>query len=341
MSQFTDVSPIERLELFLRNNNQQSEIEQLTPDASTREYFRINWNGEKAIACVYPFNELCQGQFAACLDVTNVFQIQNLPVARILYASNEDESIIVHEDFGDRILRDTLVNASRERRKELLNAALSLIARIQMATETAFEQNSISSKLKFDEEKLNWELDFFKTHYFETLRGTPLAPDVDASLSREFAELSRELEAYATVLTHRDFHAANLMLGEDDELKIIDHQDARLGSVAYDPVSLLLDRITIPPNQDWLNEKKQYFLAEREKLGLAPIEFASFDYQFELMTIQRCLKAIGTFSFQSANRGRTYFIQYINPMLEVVLSASKRLAKFPTLQKVIEESLSK
>jgi len=83
---------------------------------------------------------------------------------------------------------------------------------------------------KFDTEKLNWELDFFKTHYFDTYLKHPLSPSEDAKLAKEFAELAGELESYASVLCHRDFHAANLMLDSRDRMRIIDHQDARIGS---------------------------------------------------------------------------------------------------------------
>lgn len=324
----------ERLENFLLEQNQISKIEQLTPDASTREYFRIVWQGKPAIACVYPFDELGETQFNACLDVTNVFLTSDLPVAEI-YISDPSKRIIIHEDFGDTILRSALANSFG--RETLINQAISLIAKIQAATKNAYDAASICSKLKFDKEKLLWELDFFKTHYFVTLRQTPLSDEENTTLENEFAELSAELENRARVLCHRDFHAANLMLA-NGELKIIDHQDARIGSVAYDLVSLLLDRVTETPSDKWLDEKKEFFLNEREKLGLEIINVLDFDYEFQLMTVQRCLKAIGTFSFQSANRGKTHFIQYINPMFRIVLNACRKLEKFPSLQNIIENN---
>lgn len=98
----------QRLERFLTENNQPIDVNQLTPDASTREYFRISWQGETAIACVYPQDEQGKTQFAACLDVTEVFLSENLPVARI-YSADEEKEIIVHEDFGNTILREVLL----------------------------------------------------------------------------------------------------------------------------------------------------------------------------------------------------------------------------------------
>lgn len=322
-----------RLEQFLESRGESKQIEQLTPDASTREYFRIGWRGGSAIACIYPVPFIAAEQ--SYLDVTRLFLASGLPVAQVL---DFDEGIgaIVIEDFGDRILRDEINETTAEWREELIDRAIDLIPHIQAATQTAFDTNSIASQLKFDAEKLNWELDFFKTHYFTTLKKNPLDAEIDIALTKEFDEIARELESKATVLCHRDFHAANLMLDQNGELRIIDHQDARIGSPTYDLVSLLLDRVTEPPSVEWLAVKRRRFLAGRESLGLATIDQAAFTEEFRLQTIQRCLKAVGTFSFQSANRGKTYFVPFIRPMFQIVLRAVENLDRFPTLLRVVK-----
>ncbi|HUR96623.1 MAG TPA: phosphotransferase, partial [Pyrinomonadaceae bacterium] len=225
------------------------------------------------------------------------------------------------------------------RREILTLKAVAMIPQIQAATQKAFELDSIASRLKFDTEKLMWELDFFKTHYFTTYKGEPLAEEDGDALAAEFLELSRELETKARVLCHRDFHAANLMLDRDGELRIIDHQDARLGSVAYDLVSFLLDRVTEAPPAEWLSEKRKFFLEERERAGLERIDAGAFADEFRLQTVQRCLKAIGTFSFQSMNRGKTYFVPFIKPMFEIVLRAIENLDRFPTLRQIVDEQI--
>lgn len=322
----------QRLEKFLSERNQPLNIRQLTPDASVREYFRVQWNNAPAIACVYP--EPFSAKEQTYLDVTNLFLTGNLPVAAI-YDFDESLAVVIQEDFGDTILRDALLKSDDEKREELLNEAIGLIAKIQAATGKAHELNSIASRLKFDEEKLSWELNFFKTHYFETFRKTKLTESDDKALTVEFSEISKELETRAAVLCHRDFHAANLMIDTADKLRIIDHQDARIGSATYDLVSLLLDRVLQTPDKHWLKTKKRFFLNEREKLNLEFIVFVEFEKEFQLQTIQRCLKAVGTFSFQSVNRGKTYFIPFIEPLLQIVLEACRQLGKFPNLQRII------
>jgi len=325
-----------RLEQFLSARHEPIDIDQLTPDASTREYFRVGWSGAKAIACVYPDAFVVAEQ--SYLDVTKLFLECGLPVAEVL-DHDEKLGVIVLEDLGDSILREEISEADPESREDLINNAITLIPSIQAVTKAAYDMKSIASRLKFDEEKLLWELDFFKTHYFTTYRSEPLSADDDAKLVKEFTEISRELESKAKVLCHRDFHAANLMLDGENRLRIIDHQDARIGSAAYDLVSLLLDRVTEPPTAEWLAEKRRFFLTERERIGLGHIDEAEFAEEFRLQTIQRCLKAVGTFSFQSAKRGKTYFVPFIKPMFEIVVRAIENLDRFPHLRGIIEKQI--
>jgi len=332
MSRVFTEAAIARLRKFLADNSQKTEIEVLTPDASTREYFRVTWKNQLAIACVY--GEAFKAAEHSYLDVTSLFLAGNLPVAEV-YKFDENSGIVIQEDFGDVILRDFLQQSGEATRDVFLNRAVSLIAEIQSATALAFELDSIASRLKFDEEKLLWELNFFKTHYFETFRRTKLSRPDDDDLNEEFIELAQTLSRRASVLCHRDFHAANLMLDRENQLRIIDHQDARIGAASYDLVSLLLDRVLDAPAPGWLDEKKNFFLAQREKLGLEKINRENFDDEFQLQTVQRCLKAIGTFSFQSVKRGKTYFIPYIEPMFSIVRRAAEKSKRFPNLQNII------
>lgn len=321
-----------RLTKFLSLRGVSGDALQLTADASTREYFRIPWNQGKAIACVYPEPFVPAEQ--NYLDVTRLFQLSGLPVPAI-YDIDGELGVIVQEDLGDSVLRDVMIASKPAPRDRLLNEAISLIARIQTATEKAYETGSVVSRLKFDREKLLWELNFFKVNYFETYLRRPLSVHDDRQLSAEFEELATELGSFASVLCHRDFHAANLMIDSQGKMRIIDHQDARIGSAAYDLVSLLLDRITEAPPREWLAEKRLYFLDVRRKLGLPKLDEEEFAYEFRMQTIQRCLKAAGTFSYQSVNRGKTYFVPFIKPMFAISRRGAESLGRFPVIQQII------
>lgn len=333
-----ELSASERLLEFLGKHGIKGKlIVPLTPDASTRSYFRIPWKKGKAVAAVYP--EPFDPDFHPYLDVTRLFLDSSIPVPEI-YAVDGESGLIIQEDLGDRQLFQVYEGAPKEECDEYKERAVSLIAQIQKATDAANEKQSIASRLAFDEAKLSWELDFFVEHYFGSLRHEELRHAEAAELKAELNDISAELAARPRVLCHRDFHAANLMVDGNDQLRIVDHQDARMGPVTYDLVSFLLDRRLEPPSFAELRAYRLFLLEERRSLGLGALDPDEVAREFRLMTIQRGLKAIGTFSYQSAVCGRAAtYEHYIQPTLFIVLQAADWLDRFPALRRMLRERL--
>jgi hypothetical protein len=126
------------------------------------------------------------------------------------------------------------------------------------------------------------------------------------------------------------------MLDRKDRLRVVDHQDARMGPASYDLVSLLLDRQPVQPSLAELRDHRLFFLEERRQLGLDALDPDEFARQFRLMSIQRGLKAVGTFSYQTAVCGRGAFYEhFIDPTLLIVAQAAEWLERFPTLRRMI------
>jgi N-acetylmuramate 1-kinase len=314
------------------------EVIPLTPDASTRQYYRIGWKKRTAIAAVYqePFDP----EFHPYLDVTRLFLDCEIPVPEI-YEVDGQAGIIVQEDLGDRQLFQVYEDESDDQCDEYKEQAIALIARIQKATERAYQTQSISSRLAFDEAKLSWELDFFFDHFFGSLRGEDLRHAETAELKAELNDIAAELAAVPRVLCHRDYHASNLMIDNQNRIRIVDHQDARMGPASYDLVSFLLDRQPCPPSLAELRSHRLFFLDERRAVGLEAIDPDDFALEFRLMTIQRGLKATGTFSYQTAVCGRAgVYESFIQPTLEIVLQAAEWLERFPTLRRMIKERIN-
>jgi len=329
----------ERLEAYLagRFGARYKNITALTPDASTREYFRIPWDKGNAVAAVYP--EPFDASVHPYLDVTRLFGDCNLPVPEV-YDVDADAGIIVQEDLGSRQLCQVFETATDEERESLLEQATDIIARIQAATATAFERDSIASRLAFDEAKLSWELNFFFKHYFGSYRKETLTHGQEAELKAELNDVAAELSACPRVLCHRDYHTANLMLDPQNRVRVVDHQDARMGPASYDLVSLLLDRQPGPPSLAEVRSHRLFFLDTRRPYGLEPIDPDDFSKEFRLMTIQRGLKAVGTFSCQTAVYGRGLFYErHIHPTFLIVLQAAEWLERFPVLQRMIKERI--
>ncbi len=159
-------------------------------------------------------------------------------------------------------------------------------------------------KIAFDVEKLTWELNFFVKHFLEGYRGISLSPAERAALDEEWAAIATELESEPRVLCHRDYHSRNLMFCEGS-LYIIDFQDARMGPDTYDLVSLLRDSY-VDLTEPQIEELTAYFLALK-----GSSDGAAFRRRFDLMALQRNLKALGTFGYQTLSRQNPVYIQYV------------------------------
>ena len=325
--------------LFLaaRGRVNEGDVHALTPDASARVYFRFPWKRKTAIAAVYP--EPFDPNFHPYLDVTRLFLECDVPVPEVLEVG-APEGIIVQEDLGDRQLRLVYESAPEEDCEAYKDKAIGLIAQIQAGTGRAHERNSIASRLAFDEAKLSWELGFFFEHYFGSLRKETLSHGEAAELKAEMNDIAAELSARPRVLCHRDYHTFNLMVDQKDKLRIVDHQDARMGPASYDLVTLLLDRQPHPPSLAEVRAHRLFLLEERRRRGLEALDPDDFAREFRLMSVQRGLKAVGTFSCQTAvfGRGATY-AQFIKPTFEIVLQAAEWLGRFPALRRAIAERL--
>ena len=145
------------------------------------------------------------------------------------------------------------------------------------------------------------------------------------AIREEGAAIVRELAAEPRVLCHRDYHSRNLML-RGDKLFIIDFQDARLGPDTYDLASLLRDSYVDLP---WavVDDLIAYFLALQGRAA----EPAEFRRRFDLMALQRNLKALGTFGYQTAARGNPVYIQYMPRTLNYVRENLRRYPRFGRL----------
>ncbi len=316
----------------------------LTPDASTRKYYRVasaTKPDETLVISLYPspFNP----HDNSFLDVSQLFERAGLPVPKIIDAAGT-EGIILQEDLGDTSLAQWLGDANEcgdtSGAEAMLRRAIELIARIQATTELAYETDSVSSRLAFDEDKLSWELNYFFDHFFGSLKQKQFAPEESDAIKLDMRAIAAELAARPRVLTHRDYHGMNLMVDHQGELRVIDHQDARMGPATYDLVPLLVERQLQPAEEAWVEEHQDYFLRVREELGLPKVEVDELRYEFHLMTVQRQLKASGTFSYQTAvvDRGE-FYEKYVSPSIATVLRAMGKpgMKEYPALRKALEE----
>jgi aminoglycoside/choline kinase family phosphotransferase len=307
----------------------------LTGDASDRRYFRIlTRDGSPQVLAVHPgpieFDSL------PFVNVAKLLTGMPVPVPRILGHSNQ-LGIIALQDLGDVTLQAHLGAASPEQHAALYRQAVSFIDTLQRRGTELASPDYIPYGIAFDVEKLTWELQFFTKHFLEAYRGAHLTPAQREALAAEFAAIVEELAAEPRVLCHRDYHSRNLMLHEGN-LYIIDFQDARMGPDTYDLVSLLRDSY-VDFTEAQFEGLIAFFLALRGGRLPRPGDPEEFRRRFDLMALQRNLKALGTFGFQTTTRQNTVYIQYIPRTLNFARMNLVRYARFARLRELLAEHL--
>jgi aminoglycoside/choline kinase family phosphotransferase len=252
------------------------------------------------------------------VNTAELFSAMPVPVPRIL-GHADDLGVLALEDLGDVTLQAHLGSAPAARHAQLYRQAVAFIEIFQRRGRELADPKYLPYGIAFDVDKLTWELDFFIKHFLEAYRGVTFRPAERKALRTECAAIVAELAGEPKVLCHRDYHSRNLML-RDGRLCIIDFQDARMGPDTYDLVSLLRDSYVDLPDST-VEELIAYFLALQGRA-----DDAEFWRRFDLMALQRNLKALGTFGYQTTARQNTVYIQYIPRTLEY---AREHLHKYP------------
>jgi hypothetical protein len=324
----------ERIAEYLRRTGlatQSPRVVPLTGDASDRRYFRLIAPDSSSVVLA-----LYAGPFTfdtlSFVNVARLLARMPVPIPALL-GHAEDIGVLALEDLGDMTLQAHLGAATPAEHAALYRQAVALIATLQRRGGELESPEYLPYAVAFDVEKLTWELDFFTKHFIEAYRGVVIAPAAHEELHREFAALVGTLASEPRVLCHRDYHSRNLML-HDGRLYIIDFQDARMGPDTYDLASLLRDSYVDLP-EGTVDELIAYFLALQGVGEPGVGEEEEFRRRFDVMALQRNLKALGTFGYQTTTRRNPVYIQYIPRTLRYVRDNLDRLPQFARLRDVL------
>lgn len=316
----------ERIDGYLHRSGLSTRLPRVVPltgDASDRRYFRILMPEAPSIvlslhAGPFEFDSL------PFVNVARLLAQMPVPIPAIL-GHADDLGVLALEDLGDVTLQAHLGAATPAEHAALYRQSVALVATLQKRGAELASDGYLPYGIAFDAEKLSWEMDFFIKHFLEAYRGVVLSDAARTALREEFAVLVDTLASEPRVLCHRDYHSRNLML-HHGRLFIIDFQDARMGPDTYDLVSLLRDSYVDLP-ESTVEELIAYFLALKGETAQAD----EFRRRFDLMALQRNLKALGTFGYQTTARRNPVYIQYIPRTLRYVRNNLDALPHFARL----------
>ncbi len=302
------------------SENTYTNLQPASADASFRQYFRVGNNKDNKTYIVMdapPEKEDCR----PFLQVTELIRSCGVNAPAIL-AMDMQQGFLLLDDLGNKPYLDQLNENNAD---ELYIDAIDALIKMQ----------SIDAILPtYDEQRLQTEIDLFETWYLNRHLGIQLSRTQKAFLGKVFKSLIQNALEQPQVFVHRDYHSRNLMLTEKNNPGVIDYQDAVIGPISYDLVSLFKDCYI-----EWPRERVELWL----ELYLARITPARLiDRQtlvrwFDLMGVQRHLKVLGIFARLNYRDGKAQYLNDLPLTLKYVLDTCQHYKELKPLQHLLEE----
>lgn len=294
-------------------------VEMISGDASFRRYFRLFVGDESYIVMdssmdidsIYPF-----------IDVSVRLLKEDVQIPRV-YKQDIEHGYLLLEDLGDVHLYNRLNDMSA---KLLYTKALYEILKMQKADTTGLES--------YDREFLRFEMDLMQEWYLKNYYGVELDSKESSILDSMLTLIIDEvLSQPQGCFVHRDFHSKNIMFGKRSKLFVIDYQDARVGSIMYDLVSLLND-VYIKFDREMVVE---LILEFKQLKGITDVNDDTFIRWFDFMALQRHIKILGIFTRLKIRDNKPNYIDDIPMTLSYI---EENIARYDEL-KPLESILNK
>ena len=273
-------------------------IEPASSDASFRSYYRITLNNEDTFIAVDSPPEHENNK--TFMRIAQILDDMGISVPKII-DSELNHGFLIMSDLGSNTMLDKLTS-NIQYSSDYYKKAISVISKIQHNGISSHSELPLYHKdMMLDEMKLfiNW---YCKVEL--NINDNEIEKYDLYSIFNQIADRALKQEQ---VFVHRDFHSRNIIVNNNNQLGILDFQDAVLGPITYDLVSLLRDcYITLP--EQFVSEKIEHFYNESSALLMNTTQ-EEFTKDFDLMGVQRHLKAVGIFSrLKHRDQKETYIL---------------------------------
>ena len=298
-----------------------SDIQPASADASFRHYFRVFNNRDKRHYIAMdapPEKENCD----AFVHVTEL--IRGVAVnAPEIFAQSISQGFLLLEDLGNKPYLGAL---NKNTADDLYSDAIDALIKMQ----------TISAILPaYDKQRLQDEMDLFETWYLKRHLNVSLDKEQKKQLETVFDLLIDSAQEQPQVFVHRDYHSRNLMIIDNNNPGVIDYQDAVIGPISYDLVSLFKDCYI-----EWPREKVEYWLAQYlSRLNITySINQQTLLRWFDLMGVQRHLKVLGIFARLNYRDGKAQYLDDLPLTLKYVVETCERYQELQPLKQLLEET---
>jgi hypothetical protein len=288
----------------------------LAPDASTRFFFRLERaDGQRRVVMSDPAGG------PAALDRMSAARktLAEIGVRTPAIEDRDDElSALLLEDLGDVLLADALPRMPAAEQLALYEEAGRFAGLIAKQGTARVGRGHPLAFPDLGRERLRAELALFAVQDVAGRRNRS-DPALLQALSDFSDKIVQVVGAATPKLAHRDFHSRNLLVLPGPHIGVVDFQDTLLAPPLYDLASLTHDPYITPGAE--LSRAASNAYAAAAGIDGDPLA----DRLFPWVTLQRVLKAIGTYAFQARMKERPRFLAYIPPAERLALSAAAAL----------------
>ncbi len=298
-------------------------IEKLIGDASERKFYRIYTPKKNFIFLLYPYpinREL------NLLKAYKLYNESNLHISKILHIWFEKGAILL-QDLGNESLQKFVRKNNNEKIKQIYLQAIALIQKIQKKGIKKIDKSYFTDRYELDRKKLNWELNFFLENYVQNFLKKKINKEKYRKL---FENLINSINLEKKVLCHRDYHSRNLFIIKN-KIYIIDYQDTTFGPPLYDLASLLFDSY-VKLGKRLKNDLIKYAY----NLNNYGWNFPEFKKQLLLTSLQRNIKALGTFGYLITIKRKKHYFSYIKRTLNYIKQNIKFFSELDEIGDLIE-----
>jgi len=298
---------LNKLEIWLESIDCRGELKVVSADASFRKYYRLN---STAYSGIVMDSSLQKETLTPFIDISHRFHEAGVKTPEI-FKYNIDDGFLLMEDLGNT----HLFNKLDDNFEPFYSKAIDSIVKMQ--------NTNIDNLPIYDNKFLKFEMDFMEEWYLKQHLGVTLNQTEQNTLFVILNSITTEIMSQPQgVFVHRDYHSRNIMVTPYDEIAVIDYQDARVGTVTYDLVSLLRD-VYVEFEPKYVEKMALYF---RDKKGLR-VDDETFMRWFDFMGLQRHIKILGIFARLSIRDGKHSYLNNIPLTLKYIKEIASKYSE--------------
>ena len=301
-------------------------IKPLREEASFRRYFRLKRREDSIIGVYSPPEMESNKEF---IFFSQYFKERNINVPNILKFDLQ-QGFILLEDFGDDLYQFKLNTSNR---KELYELAIKELIKIHSCKDTKNIQ-------RLTKEHSFAQMNLFEEWFLQGLLGFNINDEIQCLLDKVYDLIEKTFINQPQVLCHFDFESRNLILLPNGGVGVLDYQDAILGPIFLDPVSLLKDLNCKSTRKEMISFLRIYTSRACEENLLHKMEERDYLRYFDFTGLQRQLRILGTLSRLHLRDKKSYRLPDLIKTLDFLLETSSNYAELKEFNNFLKDIIS-